>query len=767
MEKINQLVVSFNPLASASLRCNTAILLMGGTCQSISVFKYLVKYITKDANLVTDSLSIIQHAQGLMQRYPPHVGVDESENQRYLKTFMQRILNNTEGGCREFADTFTAFVNVGGRGFMSSDTTSYLFAHDMVDELVNLFGGDVVATRDVLDEDKTGSLPMYANKDNILVPVSQFQNYIYRCNESQSEMLTEIISNQLRDASRISESHLESIDSMGFDKMRANLLLANCCSSNWIADLSPREFVSMMYIRDMSEETFEFLSSRDRHQMSHWGVDRSRMSGRISNTCFLFHTDHPLYLSHCMVLKAKQSMIILAGGLPPKYVFPDLNDFDLASKTLKHQLDRFGAYVVANYWPCSLNEPPHVGETRLTYDWSGFSFLMDYLYSKEASFIARGRLFEIENLAFGGVEHPKHGAQLRKLITQYRFSEADDLRIEESNRPFGRRINESGNVDGFSDQVNQTAREMAEAFYAEHGEDRSLEEKSKAEMALERRKDYVRSFESSVGTAFHYLEQNLLNRRNLMITQQQQQSQPLDEHLLQRIVIRTTAVSLMAFKEISRLIRVNPAVVLPATIIPDPLSNTSVEDLSLKNKLMAVFQCVESGVDDHTLSRNDLLTEVLKNKFPNVSLEPEQMDVVKAYFERRTTVNAKPLRLLLLGGPGCGKTFVLSLLSKIVEELVPFLFVAVSGSAASNLPLGKTVCNAMAMNPTSKFSAPTSQMAHQPLKTIASAASKLQFLEETFEARNGVFVLDEVSMVSALYLAHSKRRLEELPKDDS
>ena len=73
----------------------------------------------------------------------------------------------------------------------------------------------------------------------------------------------------------------------------------------------------------------------------------------------------------------------------------------------------------------------------------------------------------------------------------------------------------------------------------------------------------------------------------------------------------------------------------------------------------------------------------------------------------------------------------------------------------------------MAMNPTSKASAPTSQMAHPLLKTMASAASKLQFLEKTFEARNGVFVLDEVSMVSALYLAHSKRRLEELPKDDS
>ena len=57
------------------------------------------------------------------------------------------------------------------------------------------------------------------------------------------------------------------------------------------------------------------------------------------------------------------------------------------------------------------------------------------------------------------------------------------------------------------------------------------------------------------------------------------------------------------------------------------------------------------------------------------------------------------------------------------------------------------MCNALAMNPQNKVSAPSSQIVNTPLKTIPSAASKLQFLEGNFEARNGVFVLDEFSMV--------------------
>jgi hypothetical protein len=112
--------------------------------------------------------------------------------------------------------------------------------------------------------------------------------------------------------------------------------------------------------------------------------------------------------------------------------------------TLKAERNKWGAYVVSNYWPWSYNEPPSIPPCErwlqgkvLTVDWNGFCDLCDYLYDPQASFIARGRLFEIESLAYGTREHPEHGAEHKKLITMYRYSNADNLRSQINLNPFG------------------------------------------------------------------------------------------------------------------------------------------------------------------------------------------------------------------------------------------------------------------------------------------------------------------------------------------
>ena len=72
VEYRNGLVADYNRVASAVLRCNTAMYLLGSTGQCIAVFFYLVKYVTKDANEPTDSLAIIADASKKMKEFPPN-----------------------------------------------------------------------------------------------------------------------------------------------------------------------------------------------------------------------------------------------------------------------------------------------------------------------------------------------------------------------------------------------------------------------------------------------------------------------------------------------------------------------------------------------------------------------------------------------------------------------------------------------------------------------------------------------------------------------
>ena len=97
IENRNGMVVDYNEVASASLRCNTAMYLLGSQGQCIAVFFYLFKYISKDANMLTDSLTVISEAKAHIIKYPTIANENETQNMRDFKKFCQRVLNSSPG----------------------------------------------------------------------------------------------------------------------------------------------------------------------------------------------------------------------------------------------------------------------------------------------------------------------------------------------------------------------------------------------------------------------------------------------------------------------------------------------------------------------------------------------------------------------------------------------------------------------------------------------------------------------------------------------
>jgi hypothetical protein len=179
-------------------------------------------------------------------------------------------------------------------------------------------------------------------------------------------------------------------------------------------------------------------------------LDQDKTCGRKPALKFVFESACEIFDSHYLSLNSKLRLPILAGCKPPPYPVKSIPDGEEILAGLQRERDRFGAYVVANYWHWSRLCPPRIPHCarwplsdlnplgmQLSVDWEGFCILLDYLYDANCSFIHRGRRMEIENLAFGSRIHPIHGAWHKRAVTQYRYLAADNLLDRSKINPFG------------------------------------------------------------------------------------------------------------------------------------------------------------------------------------------------------------------------------------------------------------------------------------------------------------------------------------------
>lgn len=95
----------------------------------------------------------------------------------------------------------------------------------------------------------------------------------------------------------------------------------------------------------------------------------------------------------------------------------------------------------------------------------------------------------------------------------------------------------------------------------------------------------------------------------------------------------------------------------------------------------------------------------------------------------------------------------------------PFVYTAVSGSAASNFPGGSTVHNLFGFAPNSATRRPTLSMHMQPLSRL-NQPEKYAKLSELFEREDAVLVLDEVSLLTALLYTHMNDAMKALREDE-
>ena len=733
--------------------------LLGSTGQCIAVFMYLVKYIAKDANFLSDSISVIAKARAYLEEHPTVARENETQDIRNVKKFCQRVINSCEGGSREMADTTVAYANIGGTGHIVSHAFCYLFAYDTVQAFVSNFApdGHVHITEEFLH----GNIPVYTTSTGVKIAVSQANLYLHRVHPNYTRKRIVILNDAYAELIRVMDDRNASEEYVQ-EKILCHKLALYFYHNN-LASMSMREYASIVKLIPMNrEERQQLLIEMNEPTVAMWGPARTRTQGREASARFLLHPDHPLYDTHCHTLRAKHRVAIMAGGKPPVYPTTLPAEGEGPNIALQNKRDSFASYVIANYWPYTKDSPPTIPSYRsgpedlnISLDWNGLSKLLDYLYHPSASFIARGRQFEITNLAFGSREHPDFGASIKKLITKYRYSNADNLLDPNKLNPFGRPSRRTGSGNNYDEpEIDQQARREAEAIY---NSNRLSEQDETAMVALDaKRKQFQVDFIHLTTNHFGSVEVRLNNMNNSRVNQQEIGGTLASNNITQDDLtallgrIKSTDTTYVAPTE---TMDVSESVLLPtAPVLPIPMQVTS-----------TASEQAAANIMDMSDDQIEIVRRCL-NMGPADNLEKEQFALAYQVIMRIQGNLTEPLRIVFEGGPGTGKTYTVSLVQK-ADPTRPWLYTAVWGSAASNLPSGKTICNAFGMVPRKPFHNP-GQLTRQNTLLSANKQKKYDDLSLIFEEKDGFLLIDEMSVMTALYLAHLEHRMQELPHDE-
>ena len=151
----NGLVVPFNKACSAVLGCNTAMMLLGCIEQCKTAVFYTLDYMTKDAQALENSLSVIYNAKK-QTTLNPSIASDVGTNERNTKHILQRIVNNLSGQVETSAMMAAASL-LGMPSTMCSHSFWYCYIIPAVqyvkDNFRVILGNNSITDEDEVDDD--------------------------------------------------------------------------------------------------------------------------------------------------------------------------------------------------------------------------------------------------------------------------------------------------------------------------------------------------------------------------------------------------------------------------------------------------------------------------------------------------------------------------------------------------------------------------------------------------------------------------------------
>ena len=794
----NMATVEISPVATALLACNTAAVLLGCSESCKSTLFYLLKYITKDSTSLGHSLTILHDAVNEYemtkeqtdrkericiideslnrQAEYPSVAADTGTDSRTGKHLLA-IMVNKLNGMSEYADTQVASCNLGNRAYTSSDSFTFVFVLDYV---------AAVKSRLPVPDETVKPLPTLSGCDDDSVSDVTDDDDDYDLAFGEGIYAVTIAPDQSVSAATGSRYHIEDLET-GTDEI---VVVTQEDNYRWrglhLTELNAYQYPCMIEIVKRRKDTdveleltaesaykgvadvadihdlFDIPDDDDDDDVTCEDVTiktTAKAKRRDVFTRFNFHENHPLYRTHQQQVRGRFYCPILAGGPPPSYPITHRNCRD--GDNVDTMKCRFAMYILTLFSPWTNEGVPRDGTT-----WDNFCTFMAKLDGidittgvRVATTFEQRVIFEtIENIARTmsppipelkrwTIKHRARGtvAWDRKANTPCTFDSylRDILKIKSPAATDATTVRNDDSQNNIDHKRAEDAVAMMQARTETSGGDKfrqqKLEEDAAACLA------YSERTKSALNFAFD------------------------PPHVLTRAVHHAAGVG--------------TGVVL---------DSVKMCELALKRlrcdapaAIPTALDAVRSGFEDGgTTSRNSSMNKVplktLAVTYVNEMLVADRAKNIKgvtvdqkaalmkfavycdAFYNYKVGGYKKPdpLKLLLLGGPGVGKSFLIGELRAIMEKTtINSVSCAYTGCAASVLDKARTISSLFSVGvPESNFSNTNTNKHNSNISIPELKADKLTQLRHRLNEAH-VVIIDEVSMIGAALLGKLHARL--------
>ena len=742
----NEAVVETSPACCAALSCNIAAYFLGGMEQAKGVLFYLLKYLTKDQVALTHSLALIKAAMQKIDEYPS-TAADTGTTLRTGKHLLTVVLNSLVG-MSEVAVTQAAFSLIGGKSQEGSAKVAYVFVPDAVaaveaqelasagddpskawnDDNVNHISTTAkkttVANRNDDDDDDDDEFDHLFLDDDDDEPAGDvpgdasdlFQHQhagdkvrwggasVYKLTDSTTKETTIISVPQ-----HIHYAHR----GLGLQQL---CLLEYAC----IIEVIQKR-------KDADEEDNDEANENEDDGNDNGKVKAAR---RPRSTLFAFGQHHPLHDSHTQRIRSKFLVPLLTGMPPPRLKQLDCTTLGYSNSTDsgKAELEKGARFYLILLSPWTLQSAARIplpGELvpESGTSWESFAKFMERLDNPRATFIDSCKC-------------------------SYLIDTARNLRIDNINKRMGVMFRSRVASKWLEKRI--TASHIVKYMNGKWG----LTEKTTGPPTAKEKEEH----EAAVKEIEKLREKS----------RQDDPSKPNPEQLT-LYYLEHARSSILGLDSNSDFITTSPSKkmrsdheqVLCTGADICKRSDSLWKDLKEKTTPVPIEQIAQPALSAGPQGQGACQTRLqslidssdqkpTQDQLKVLQLVADHIDIVQA--AKATLQPGKPPRLLLLilGGPGVGKTWTLNTIRKLLSESgVDSVSTAFTGAAASLIPGAETTHSLFSIPPQND-----EVLTDLKDESVSKVAEKLQGKD--------CLVIDEVSMLSTVMFAKCSARAQQI-----
>ena len=401
--KKGSVVVPFNPVLTACVRCNTCVTFLLSQAAATSVFFYLIKYMTKDTNPLSSVLPLLKQAKKEAKDYPstaqPKDVVSEICLEGVSKVSRSCLLLGSDSAVTDTAVT--------DPGLLTKDKipcpseTSFRPTQHVLLKLCNKIHRSMEVSSQMATALVIGSPSEYASHGMSYLDVHQGVSAVVR---RAGRLPVEA------DDDDVSDDEVEVTAPLGQDQEQ-RVMITSPAHENYRFRGEDLAFMDW-YVYDATVRVVSRAEVSD-DSTCH------RKAGRQVNSYFEFNPDHPHWATHVQRLKSKHTIPVCIGGNVPTIPSYESHAAEYegtkkASGSMEKKLSRFASYMVTLFSPWQTNGLPKHSLT-----WSGLCDLV-----AESRVNNTGKFFVMNNFA-----HDLHGSTSNQdIVNRFRKSCADTLK---------------------------------------------------------------------------------------------------------------------------------------------------------------------------------------------------------------------------------------------------------------------------------------------------------------------------------------------------